>query len=268
MTLKIRISLVDYLNAAPLGWSFIHGPLRGEFDVIPSSPAGCADQLSRGEVDLGLIPSIEYQRIPGLQVIPGIAIAAATKVRSILMVRCHATEGIKSVALDTNSRTSVALIKVLLRMKMGIHPEFVPHLPDLAAMLRICDAALLIGDAALRISLEDYQTVDLAEAWVEWQQRPFVFAFWACRTGIALPNDLVLKFQEATEWGLRARQEIAAIYSQSLHLPVSFLERYLFENIDYRMGSRHIEGLEKFYLLAQQGNLISDVRPLQLMPVR
>lgn len=85
--MKVRIALSDYLNSAPLGWSFLHGPLKGKYDVLISVPAHCAEQLARGEVEIGLIPSIEYQRIPNLHIIPGTAVALASKVRSVLMVR-------------------------------------------------------------------------------------------------------------------------------------------------------------------------------------
>jgi chorismate dehydratase len=112
--MKTRVSLVDYLNSAPLGWAFLHGPFRGMFDVIPSSPANCADQLSRGKVDIGLIPSIEYQRIPSLQIIPDISISSLGEVRSILLIKSKERQTIHSVALDTSSRTSVSLVQILL----------------------------------------------------------------------------------------------------------------------------------------------------------
>ena len=139
--MKIRISLVHYLNSAPLGWAFLHGPFRDKFEVLPSSPAMCADQLAGGEVDIGLIPSIEYQRIPDLRVIPGISIASLGEVRSILLIKPKGKQLIRSVALDTSSRTSVALAMILLQAKMGLHPEYVPHPPDPSAMLTRSDAA-------------------------------------------------------------------------------------------------------------------------------
>jgi chorismate dehydratase len=147
--MKLRISLVHYLNSAPLGWAFLHGPFRDQFEVLPASPAVCADQLASGEVDIGLIPSIEYQRIPDLHIIPGISIASLGEVRSILLIKPKGQDSIRSVALDTSSRTSVALAKILLQVKMELRPEYVPHPPDPAAMLGRCDAALVIGDPAL-----------------------------------------------------------------------------------------------------------------------
>jgi len=261
--MKIRISLVHYLNSAPLGWAFLHGPFRERFEVVPSSPAICADQLSKGDVDIGLIPSIEYERIPRLQIIPEISISSLSAVRSILLVRRKGTQRTGSVALDTSSRTSVALTKILLGARMGIRPEFFPHPPDPEAMLNRCDAALLIGDPALRLRLEDYDTTDLAEKWVEWQERPFVCAFWACRADAQLPGDLNSVFQEAKDWGLRRRDEIASVFSKSLNLPAAFLSDYLRQNIDYDLGKRHIEGLERFYQLAEQENLIPDLREVR-----
>jgi chorismate dehydratase len=259
--MKIRISLVHYLNSAPLGWAFLHGPFQERFEVVPASPAVCADQLAKGEVDIGLIPSVEYERIPDLRIIPDISISSLAAVRSILLIRRKGTEAIRSVALDTSSRTSVALAKILLQAKMGIHPEYVPHPPDPEAMLKLCDAALLIGDAALKIRLEEYDTTDLAELWAQWQQRPFVCAFWACRTSVPLPADVISVFREAKEWGLQRREEIASVFSKSLDLPMAFLEKYLRQNIDFDLGARHLDGLQRFYELAKQENLIAEFRP-------
>jgi chorismate dehydratase len=263
--MKIRISLVHYLNSAPLGWAFLHGPFKGEFEIMPSSPADCADQLAGGNADVGLIPSIEYQRIPDLQIIPDISIASLAEVRSILLIRPRGNRPLRSVALDVSSRTSVALTKVLLQAKMGIHPEYVPHPPDLSAMLKRCDAALLIGDPALRVRIEDYDTIDLAGEWVQWQRKPFVCAFWACRNNAALPADLNSILQEAKDWGLKRRDEIASVYAASLSLPQSFLEDYLIRNIDYDLGQEHIAGLGKYYQLAVQERLIPKLRPLRFL---
>lgn len=265
MTKKIRVSLVHYLNSAPLGWAFLHGPFRDSFEILPSSPARCADQLKSGEADIGLIPSIEYQRIPDLRVVPGIAIASLAKVRSILLVKPYGKERIHSVAMDTTSRSSVVLAKVLLREVMGIRPDFIPHPPDLEAMLKRCDAALLIGDAALAVNLENYHTTDLSEVWVRWKKKPFVFAFWACRTDMSFPEDLVVRFQEAKLWGLQRRDEIASVYSQRLKLKKNFLLRYLCHNINYDLGPEHVRGLQEYYRLAEKGGFVHDLRPLQFL---
>ena len=263
--MSLRISLVHYLNAAPLGWYFLHGPNRDEFQILPSSPAKCADQLARGEVDIGLIPAIEYQRIPDLTVIPDVAVAASHEVRSVILVHRRDRSAIRSVALDTSSRTSVALVKLLLHSRMGIHPEFVPHKPQISEMLRKHDAALLIGDAALRCSPEEYDFTDLATAWRAWQGLPFVFAFWACRKGATLPRDVVDLFVEAKKWGLDRIPEIAQCYSRMLDLPVDFLEGYLRHNLDHYMGQEHRRGLERFYQLAFEADLIEKLQPVRFL---
>ena len=262
--MRLRISLVNYLNAAPLGWFFLHGPDRRRFDVLLDSPARCAERLATGEVDIGLIPMIEYQRIPDLQVVPDVGIAATNEVRSVLLVRHRGSTRLQSVALDTSSRTSVALVKLLLQAKMGLQPEFVPHEPDVSEMLKKCDAALIIGDAALRCSPDDYDIMDLAAAWHDWQATPFVFAFWAVREESA-SKGLVETCLQAKSWGLDRIEEIAAAYSRSLNLPASFLENYLRRNLDHNLGPLHKKSLDRFYRLAFEAGLIERLAPVRFV---
>jgi chorismate dehydratase len=181
------------------------------------------------------------------------------------MVQPRPERKIRSVALDTSSRTSVVLAKLLLELKMGLQPEYVPHVPDLDSMLQSCDAAVLIGDKALRISRKRYRITDLAEAWTEWQQLPFVFAFWACRHDLPLPADLPAIFRRAKEHGLAARPRIAASYARALGLTQSFLLSYLSDNVDYDLGPRHIEGLVRFYDLARARDLIPGLKPVRFL---
>ncbi len=235
------------------------------FEVIPSTPARCADQLSRGDVEIGLIPSIEYPSIDNLRIIQDISIASMDEVRSILLVRPKNKKALNSVALDSTSRTSVVLTKILLKDVMGCEPEFVMHPPDLEAMLTECDAALLIGDSALAVKLEDYYAIDLARLWVQWQNKPFVFAFWACREGVSLSKEELEAFQKAKEWGLNHRAEIASVFSEKLGLPREFLENYLHFNINYDLGREHIRGLEAYYSLAVEGGHIPAVEPLRFL---
>ena len=261
--MKIRISLVHFLNSAPLGWGFVHGPYKEGFEVIPSAPSVCADQLAKGVADIGLIPSVEYQRIPNLAIIPGISISSFEKVRSLLLIKRKGKKEIRSVALDTSSRTTAALTKILLRETRGIQPEFAPHPPDPEKMLGLCDAALLIGDAALQVNPDDYDTVDLVEEWARWQKKPFVCAVWACRKDAAFPSNLVETFHAAKEWGLQRFSEIADSYAKSLNLSSAFLEDYLKRNINFDLGAEHIEGLKEFHRLAEKHGLIPNLRPLE-----
>jgi chorismate dehydratase len=262
----IRISLVHYLNAAPLGWAFVNGPVKDRFGLVQSSPARCADQVASGDVDLGIIPSIEYQRIPGLKIVPGIGVASGERVRSVLLIRPKGCRGtIRSVALDTNSRTSVTLLKILLLERSGLEPEFVHHAPNPTEMLAQCDAALIIGDAALQIPLDDYEVTDLAQAWVEWQRKPFVFAIWACRESVELPEDLVETLQEAKIWGCARKSEIASCFAAKLGLPARFLEEYLSRNVEYDLTPRHFDGLETFYSHAHAAGLIGELKPIRFL---
>ncbi len=263
--MKIRISLVHFLNAAPLGWSFLHGPHKEDFEVIPASPSRCAEQLASGEADVAVLPSIEFQRIPDLSILPGISISALDAVRSIIMVRRRGRE-IRTVALDTSSRTSVVLLKLLLEVRMGLKPQYADHNPDLTEMMRSCDAALLIGDAALKVTDGEFEMLDLARAWVEWQGVPFTFAFWACRSNLCRSEDLTSIFLEARNWGLRSRGLIVREYAEKLGLPEAFLASYLSRNVNYDLSPRHIEGLERFYRLAHASGLIPECRPLKFLP--
>jgi chorismate dehydratase len=260
---NLHISLVHYLNSAPLGWYFLHGPDRHRFRVTLDSPAGCARRLAVGDADVSLIPAIEYQRIADLRIVPGVAVAAFGDVRSVLLVRRRQASNLRSVAVDTSSRTSIALVKLLLRTRMGLEPLFVPHEPRIAAMLEKHDAALLIGDAALQCSPDDYDWLDLAGEWRKWQARPFVFAFWACRSAARLPMDAAGLFADARAWGLERLGEIAAHYARMLDLPVGFLEGYLRDNLEYGMGARHLEGLERFYRLSFEAGLVDRLSPLE-----
>ncbi len=263
---KIRISLVDYLNAAPLGWSFRHGPQHDRVEVLPSTPARCAEQLAEGEVQVGLIPSIEYQRIPGLKIVPGMAIASRRAVRSVLLLRPRDGASIRSVAVDAGSRTSVALLQLLLEKRMGVRPELVPHPPEPAAMLSRCDAALVIGDAALKLRSEDYRILDLGQAWQDWQDRPFVYAFWACREDSPAAEAIVQALAEAKAYGLARLPEIARAYAKSLAMDEDDLLAYLTDNIDYDLGTPELEGLERFYRLCCEEGITAKNRPLRFLP--
>src|ERR1700676_3860991 len=143
---KLRVSIVEFLNTAPLVWGFTDGPLEGRYDLSFTVPSLCAEALRSGEVDLAIIPAIEYQRMDGMVVLPGMAVAAKQDVRSILVLSKKPIELARRIALDTNSRSSVALTRLLCRGLWNIAPEFVDAPPD--------PAALLIGDPALRVRIK------------------------------------------------------------------------------------------------------------------
>src|SRR5215831_2743910 len=146
---KSKISIVKYLNAVPLAWGILEGPQKDVFDPVLNTPAECADQLLNKRVDIGLIPSIEYQRINGCRIVPGPAVASMNRVRSVILVSVVPLWKVRTVACDNGSRTSVALTRIIFSEFYHTHPDFRPSEPDLANMLAQSDVALLIGDNAL-----------------------------------------------------------------------------------------------------------------------
>src|ERR1051326_2765935 len=152
---KSKISIVKYLNAVPLAWGILEGPQKEVFDPILNTPAECSDQLSNRHVDIGLIPSIEFQRIKGCRIVPGPAVASWNTVRSVILVSEVPLWKVKTVACDNGSRTSVALTKIIFSEFYHIHPDFRPAEPNLADMLAQNDAALLIGDNALKFMAQN-----------------------------------------------------------------------------------------------------------------
>src|SRR5215472_3748922 len=150
---KLRISIVQYLNTAPLVWGFTNGPLQGKYDLSFTVPSQCAEDLRAGRADVAIIPAIEYQRIPGLAILPDMAIASKNQVRSLLVIAKKPIAQVHAFALDSSSRSTQALTRILCAEKWRIAPQFAEALPDLPEMLHNADAALLIGDPALRLSL-------------------------------------------------------------------------------------------------------------------
>jgi predicted solute-binding protein len=150
---KLRISIVQYLNTAPLVWGFTNGPLRGKYDLSFTLPSLCAEALRSGAADIAIIPAIEYQRMDNLMILPDMAIASKNRVRSLLIISKMPIEDARNIALDSSSRSTQALTRILCDRSWKIAPEFIEMPPDINEMLRRADAALLIGDPALRLSI-------------------------------------------------------------------------------------------------------------------
>jgi chorismate dehydratase len=260
---KLKLSIVYYLNALPLSWGFMHGEQRQVFDLDFSPPSRCADLLGRGEVDIGLIPAIEYQRIAGLQVVPGLSVASKRQVKSVLLLSKVPVSQIKSLAADSSSRTSVCLLKILLRAQFKIDPLFETRAPDLDTMLENRDAALLIGDVALKAKTDRLYRYDLAEEWRRFTGKPFVFAFWAVREAAGWADTTV--FERSFEYGRSRYEEIVASQAQQLGLSKDLIRSYVTENIDYTLDTENMEGLQLFFKLAKEYQLIDTVRRLEFL---
>jgi chorismate dehydratase len=199
-----------------------------------------------------LIPSIEYQRILGLRVVPRLGIAASSEVRSVLLVSDVSRERIRSVALDPASRTSAALTRILLKRVYGLEPEYRDERAD---------ARLIIGDPALKTRLNGHVVLDLAAEWRAFSGHPFVFAFWAVRQE---------RSTAAVEELLRASRRAAVEHFEALvaeeaaatGLGAAVVEDYLRHALHYELDGGDLEGLRLFYRLAAEEGLIPEDRPL------
>ncbi len=253
----LRFSVVDFLNARPLTWGLLREPPSG-VEVSRDLPSACADKLASGQADVGLIPSIEYQRIPGLRVVPGLGIAASSEVRSVLLVSKVSRERITSVALDPASRTSAALTRILLARRYGIAPEFVEGAGEET------DARLIIGDPALKARLNGHVVLDLAAEWRAFTGRSFVFAFWAVREGVdgQAAARVVVQSRE------RGRQEFSRLVREEAGetgLSEAVVEDYLRHSLHFDLDRADFGGLELFYRLAVESGVIGSARPIDFL---
>ena len=275
---RLRISAISFLNTAPLMWDFEQGEHKQYFDIDYTVPSACAEALRTGAADIGIIPAISYQSIPDLQVIPDIAIAAKGAVRSILLVSKVPLAEIRSVAVDTSSRTSVALLHILFAKYWLLSgetrhasslPKFVPMDPDLAPMLSACDAALLIGDPALTVDRSRHHVLDLAAEWNRHTGKPFVFAFWAVRRqaidGHPLRGELAGIFQKSRDHGLLNIDALAREWAPRVGISQHQVRHYLSHCISFDLDQANIEGLTLFFRLAAECGLIQGQKDLNLV---
>jgi len=269
----MRISAISYLNTAPLMWDFEHGETGKQFEISYTTPSKCAVELEEGTADIGIIPSFAYARISDLRILPGVAIASKNPVRSILLVSQKPIEEIQNVALDQSSLTSVALVGILFQKYWrGGARKFTSHAPDLESMLLASDAALLIGDPALKVDRSRYKTWDLAEEWIRFTGKPFVFAFWAVRES-ALKNsqlDLATIFQDSRDHGLEPANldQIGRVWAPKLGLSEDDVRRYLTTNIHYFLDDACLQGLRLFYRYANECGLLPSVPELRFAESR
>ena len=279
---RLRISAISYLNTAPLMWDFEHG-LSPEghsdrahpganFDISYTIPSACARALAEGTADIGIIPAAAYTTIPHLVIIPDVAIASRRAVRSILLVSKVPLDRIRTVALDTSSMTSVALMKILFAKWLGGPRDYVPMAPDLETMLGSTDAALLIGDPALQVDRSRYFTLDLAEEWVARTGKSFVFAFWAIRRQALDGHDdaaIAEVFRSSRDHGLQPAnlETVAEEWAPRLALPLDVIRTYLVRNIHYYLDPPCLEGLALFYRLGSEIGALPPAPPLHFLSI-
>jgi chorismate dehydratase len=259
---KLRVGIVNFLNSKPLAWGFLKGHHADLFAPSYHPPALVARLLGQGNLDIGLIPSIEVQRIPNLRVLPDMCVGAKQEVRSVVLVSRGPVEDIRRVALDQNSRTSSTLVRILLRERWGLDPEYLHERPDPERMLNEADAALIIGDPALRLDRDKYHVIDLAAEWKTLTGLPFVFAVWAVRPEVEVP-DLPFYFKSSLRYGLSSLDTLVRESAAELGLDTSEVRAYLTENLHFFLRAEEIEGLEEFYRRAHSHGLILEPRPIE-----
>lgn len=275
----MRIAASTYLNSAPLVASFGAGRFGARYVFLgDAAPARCATMLAEGVADIALIPVIESQRIPDLLVLPDIAVAAKQQVRSVLLVARKPPAEIETLSLDTSSRTSQTLLRIILAERFGLHPQLLEHTPNVTAgfanLLNEADAALVIGDPAMRVAAQadimGFKIYDLAEMWRALTGLPFVFAVWAVRVEALVksnitPRQLVKDFLAAKQEGLAQLNDLASRYAVELCLPEADLLDYLRVNVNYDLDEENRAGLERYFALAVQHGLLTEVQTLRFL---
>jgi len=258
-----RIGCVPYLNAKPLIAWFHSIDCDVETEVIYAVPSELACQLRAERLDVALVSTFELFRTPGLTLIPHISIAADGPVKSVRLFSCVPFRNIKRVAMDTSSLTSVALAKILLRERYGIEPEYVPHAPNLDAMLAEYDAGLIIGDIKLFDTPASY-ILDLGAAWKEWTGLPFVYAAWLARKNAdsARLTDVLTR---AKEWGTARVEILSEEWAACLNLPLERVRDYFQNVMQYDLDPRKWEALLLFQRKCVEHGLVEAALPLRLV---
>lgn len=267
---RLRVGAVSFLNTKPLIYPLLNKEIETDIVLSVDVPSRVAALLSKGELDVGLIPIVEYFRANPLDtpycILPDISITSHDNVRSIQLFSRVPVQEIRRIALDTNSRSSVALLKILLAEKYGISPAFIPCAPTVTPSTALenrqdppFEAVLLIGDAALRHLGSTAYNVDLGKVWYTFTGLPFVYACWVARQAVDL-GDLPQVLLESKERGTAQIPEIARMEAKKLGLPERLCLAYLQDSIKYDLNEDTIAGMELFYKYAVKNNLAPPCR--------
>jgi chorismate dehydratase len=256
-TARPRVCAVSFLNTVPLVWGMLRSPdpeVCGVFDLQFALPAACADQLASGAADIGIAPAIEVAR-QRLEYFRGTGIACHGPVRSILLVSKVPMNRIRTLATDAASRTSVMLARVILAEKYGVEPKPISRPADLPAMLQEADAALLIGDPALRLDPETlpFETLDLGGEWVSMTGLPMVFAVWGGRKEIVQGANSARyekAFLESCRYGLANMDDMVAHEAPLRGVTEDLARQYLTQHIVCELGERDYAGLNLYLKMA------------------
>jgi chorismate dehydratase len=261
MPATIRVGAVNYLNTKPLIERL--PDFAPQIDLSLDLPSRLADRLAAGDLDVGLIPVVEYFRGDNYSFVPNIAIGSRGPVLSVTLFSRVPWQKIESVSLDEGSRTSAALTQILLKKRYGRKVRL-EHLPiDAPADDLSTDAVLLIGDRAMRACLPGYQyAYDLGAEWTDWTGLPFVFAVWAVRDGVEL-GEVESAFHRAKEYGLANAGVIAQREAAALGLDPGYCRRYFTNIIRYDLGPRELAGMRRYQELASELGLVPELASVE-----
>jgi chorismate dehydratase len=237
---KIKVGAVSYLNTKPLVYAFENGAMENEMELIFDYPSKVAQMLINNEIDIGLVPVAVIPQVTNAQIVSSFCIGATNPVASVCLFSKVPIQDIESVILDYQSRTSVALLKILLKDFWNISPDFIASEVGFEKDINGTTAALIIGDRAL-LELKHFPFVyDLAEAWQKMTNLPFVFAAWVANK--TLPETFI------TSFNLSIKDSLAQVDTiiDSIEFPDYDLNIYFKENIDYLLDDKKMEGLNLF----------------------
>lgn len=229
--------------------------------ILDNAPARSFELLNEGRVNGAIVPVIASQMIDGVRLIPDVCVGAAKSVRSVcLATRGADIENAETVALDTSSKTSVILTKLIFREFFGREPQWVEAKPDIGSMLEVSDAALLIGDPAFTLDRDEFRVFDLVELWRKYTDLGFVFAMWMTRD-----QNITVDLAAARNEGLDHIDEIAQNYCSALNVDAAVMTEYLTQNISYSIDPEMAAGLELYIDLAEKNGLIEKRKDLRFI---
>ena len=240
-----RLGAVHYLNVRPLVYRLQEDPA---FDLRFDAPSRCALLLEAGEIDLGMIPSIEFARGDDYRIVPGLSISSLGDVASVALFSRVPVSQVRRIAADTSSRTSIALLEILCARHFHVRPVLEPMAPDPGRMLAACDAALLIGDPALFLDHDamGVAKIDLGAEWLAMTGLPFVWAMWVGRRGAA-DAEVIRRLQHARDEGVAHTDEIAEAYSRGDARRIAVGAQYLRDNMRYGLGEPEQAAIATYY---------------------
>lgn len=259
----IKIGAISFLNAKPIFYGIEKGLSGNSIKLSYDLPAESSEKVAAGELDVAIVPTIQYARIPDLKIVPGISISSVGPVGSVNLFCNKPLKEVKKIAVDQRSRTSVALLKILCRELYKIEADFTVMPPQGSRMLEENDAGLIIGDNALYFRGPSAEVRDLSADWFQLTQLPFVFAFLAGGSSGVLPAHIASLHQSLAS-GKKNVKSIAADH----HVPgladyVEVNRRYLEKNINFELGAKHLDGLRLFYEKANNMDLITTIPDLR-----